>query len=264
MGSSSTPGGDEGTGPAEGARPAARPSSPRRTLRLILSCEHGGNRVPGRFASLFAGEEARTALQGHRGWDPGALDLARALRRATGAPLLHSTVTRLLVDPNRSPSSRAVFSGYTRSLPPEEKALLLRRYHAPHRGRVEDAVRNRLSPRGPVIHVSVHSFTSVIDGRPREVDVGLLYDPGREAERELCRRWLAALRDAFPALRVRANRPYRGTSDGLTTALRRAFDGTSYVGVELEVSQALLGGAPAGRRALHRAVVRTLLDALTD
>lgn len=246
---------------------------------MILTCEHGGNRVPGRYADLFASDEARAALESHRGWDPGALELARALRGTTGAPLLHATVTRLLVDLNRSPTNRSVFSELTRGLPPEERERFLLRYHEPYRCRVEEEVRSQVEAGrrhrepgaregwgrpGPVIHVSVHSFTPVLDGRPRDVDVGLLYDPSRETERRFSRRWIRDLREALPDLRVRANEPYRGTSDGLTTTLRRRFDAASYVGVELEVSQGLVVRGAPGRRALHRLIADTLLSALDD
>ena len=41
----------------------------------LITCEHGGNRIPPRYRDLFAGCEA--LLQSHRGYDPGALTLAR-------------------------------------------------------------------------------------------------------------------------------------------------------------------------------------------
>ena len=62
---------------------------------LLVTCEHGGNRVPKRYRRLFAGWES--VLASHRGYDPGALTLARELARAFDAPLVASTVTRLLV-----------------------------------------------------------------------------------------------------------------------------------------------------------------------
>ena len=45
--------------------------------RLLLTCEHGGNRIPPEYRALFRG--ATAALASHRGWDPGALALARRL-----------------------------------------------------------------------------------------------------------------------------------------------------------------------------------------
>lgn len=54
-------------------------------LPLVLSCEHGGNRVPGPWKDRFRG--ARDVLDSHRGWDPGALSLARSRARALDATL---------------------------------------------------------------------------------------------------------------------------------------------------------------------------------
>ena len=45
-----------------------------------------------------------------------------------------------------------------------------------------------------------------------------------------------------PDLRVRLNYPYRGDSDGLTTWLRRRHPAARYLGIELEINQALVGG----------------------
>jgi predicted N-formylglutamate amidohydrolase len=47
---------------------------------------------------------------------------------------------------------------------------------------------------------------------------------------------------------VRRNAPYRGRDDGLPTALRRRFAPRHYLGVELEVSQALLADPRRARR----------------
>jgi hypothetical protein len=44
----------------------------------------------------------------------------------------------------------------------------------------------------------------------------------------------------------------------LTTALRQEFAPTSYLGIELEVNQAVLAGAAPRRRQLQRAIVESL------
>jgi hypothetical protein len=51
--------------------------------------------------------------------------------------------------------------------------------------------------------------------------------------------WLHALHWEAPHLRVKKNYPYRGWTDGLTTTLREQFPAKRYVGLELEVNQAL-------------------------
>jgi predicted N-formylglutamate amidohydrolase len=202
---------------------------------LVVSCEHGGNRVPGRFAELFRGRSR--LLESHRGYDHGALALAGAISGAFGAPLFSSDVTRLLVDLNRSPDSRNLFSEISRDLKAEEKAEVLRRYYHPYRLAVEAAVAALTESGKRVAHISVHSFTPELSGMIRNADLGLLYDPARMAEREFCGGWLKELSLEAPRWRIRKNYPYRGTSDGLTTALRRRFSGDSYLGIELEINQ---------------------------
>ncbi len=226
--------------------------------RLLLTCEHGGNAIPARHRALFAG--AAEVLASHRGWDPGSLRVARAIARRCAAPLLEVTVSRLLVDANRSPRHPRVFSGYTRSLPREVRDALLARYHAPHH-RAAAELASKLSRDGDVLHLSVHSFTPVLDGNVRDVDLGLLYDPSRPPERDRVDALAEALALALPSLRIRRNAPYRGVSDGLTKILRRTLATDRYAGVELEINQRLLV-EPPGIARLGRAVAEAVAEAI--
>lgn len=215
------------------------PGDPGDFASLVLSCEHAGNQVPPAFDGCFTGAEE--ILAGHRGWDPGALAVALRLRDRFRAPLVATSVTRLLVDCNRREESPAVFSEFTRELPEAVREELLATWHRPHREAVRDAVVAASSrSRGRVLHVAVHSFTPVLDGALRQAEVGLLYDPARPGERALAARWRSRLRVQAPDLRVRRNYPYLGRADGLPTALRRVFPAEDYLGFELELNQALL------------------------
>lgn len=227
---------------------------------LLLTCEHGGNVVPSAFRGLFAGQEA--LLASHRGWDPGALALARLLARELDAPLLACETTRLLADPNRSRGHRALFSEFTRSLPATERQAILDAFWQPHRSAVQQAAAVLLASRGQVLHLAVHSFTPVLDSRERTMDLGLLYDPARSREARLAKAWQAVLKDAAPRLRVRRNAPYRGAADGLTTTLRRTL-GPGYLGLELEASQALFPDPCAAPPDLARLLAATLRTTLT-
>jgi predicted N-formylglutamate amidohydrolase len=206
----------------------------RAPLRLVLSCEHGGNRVPARYRRAFDAPAA--VLASHRGWDPGALPLARRLARALRSPLLATTVTRLLVDCNRSPHHRKLHSPYAH-LDAEDRRELLAEHYLPHRARVEAAIAAQIARGARVLHVAVHSFTPVLDGVERNADIGWLYDPRRALERTAVAALQEELRAQAPALRVRRNYPYLGRSDGFTTALRRRFEERSYAGLELELNQ---------------------------
>lgn len=224
---------------------------------LLLTCEHGGARVPRQYQALFHGRAAQRALRSHRGCDHGALGLARSLSHALEAPLYWSTVTRLLVDLNRSIGHPDLFSEFSKALSPSERASLLARYYYPHRKRVENWIARRVRPGCQVVHIGVHSFTPRVGEKRRTADLGLLYDPARPVERQLCRRWKDALRSIDPRLRVRRNYPFLGSADGLVTHLRAMFGPRQYVGLELEANQALLS-TPQGKRRAARSVIASL------
>lgn len=228
--------------------------SPRPTL--LLTCEHATNAVPPAYRHLFRG--AGGVLRSHRGWDRGALELAERLATRLNAELSAGAVSRLLVDLNRSPHHPRLLSELTRPLPRAEREQLIATHYEPFRSRFAERV-ERAIVRAPVLHLSVHSFTPVLDGRRREVDLGLLYDPGRPEELATCRAWAAALAASLPELRVRRNAPYRGVADGHVTALRRRHPGAMYRGVEIEMSQHLF---PRRVDAIGEALASTLLATL--
>ncbi len=206
---------------------------------LVVTAEHGGNDVPRDYRPLFRGHTR--LLASHRGWDAGTLHLAAELGRLLDAPLVTASVTRLLVDLNRSPHNPRVFSPITRTLPHAERHGLLERFHAPHWSAVRREVARGLAGAGRVLHLGVHSFAPVLDGSHRKAELALLYDPARPAERALAIAWIRGLRAEMPERVLRRNDPYRGKNDGLTTALRREHPDNRYLGIEIEVNQKLLG-----------------------
>ncbi len=203
--------------------------------RLIISCEHGGNRVPAQYVRLFEG--SRRVLESHRGYDPGSLELGKAFARRFRAPLIVSNVTRLLVEVNRSIGHRSLFSEFSKGLDAEERQLVLQQHYFAHRDRVEGEIAEGFGAGDTVIHLSMHTFTPELRGSVRGADVGLLYDPQRKIEQRLCEKWRRAIVDRRPDLRVRRNYPYLGKADGFTTYLRRQFAAAKYAGIELEVNQ---------------------------
>lgn len=225
---------------------------------LLLTCEHAGNRVPREYRALFRGREA--LLESHRGWDPGALTFAQSLARALDAELIAATTTRLLVDLNRSPNNRAVFSEVTRGLARDRRDALLARFHHPHWDRVRAAICARSAG---ALHLAVHTFAPVWRGAARDFEIGILYDPGRRRERALAAAWQRRLRADLPRGGVRRNAPYRGDADGLATALRREFPAERYVAFELELNQRSLVAAPR-RRALAALLASTLVATLAS
>ena len=204
--------------------------------RLLITCEHGGNRVPPTYRALF--RPARALLQSHRGLDLGAAQAARSLSRRLQAPLLVHSVSRLVIDLNRSLHHPHVFSNLTAGLSQAVRTQLIDSIYLPHRRAVWRALQEL---GGPAVHLALHSFTPVLFGAERRVDIGLLYDPKRRGEVTFARHLRSQLQQLLPGLKVSCNAPYRGSADGLTTALRLLRPPTTYVGLEIELNQKYVG-----------------------
>ena len=233
-----------------------------RSLTLIVTCEHGGNRIPAAYWPLFKPHQG--VLRTHRAYDPGALALARDLAKGFDAELVYSTTSRLLVELNRSPHHRQLFSEVTRGLPAAEREAIVERYYRPYRAWLEAQLREAVGAGGRVLHVSSHSFTPRLHGVTRNADIGLLYDPRRETERALCAAWRRQLLAIDPALTVRRNYPYRGSDDGLTTYLRTLFPDTAYAGIEIEVNQKHTRGDAGAWRRLRGVIISALRQTLAE
>ncbi len=210
---------------------------------IVITCEHGGNKIPAVYRSLFSGAEE--VLKSHRGWDPGALAVAKAMAARLGANLFSSTTSRLLVELNRSLGHSSLFSNYTASLPAGQRKQIVDKYWQPYRDEVTAHMEELVNAGHRVIHLSIHSFTPVWDGKLRRTRIGLLYDPRRLNERSFCTTWKAELRQQCPEHTFHSNQPYKGIADGFTTWLRRhlaaseSCEGT-YAGIEIEINQALI------------------------
>lgn len=205
-------------------------------MNLVITCEHAGNQVPDPYQHVFS--NFKDVLESHRGYDPGALEIARFLAMECSAPLFICETTRLLIEPNRSIDSPELYSSYSRKLFETDHEAILRQYYYPHRNGVEEVI-SKISK--PALHLSIHTFTPVLDSDERTVDIGILYDPGRKSETEFCKYLMDGLEQILPYLNVKFNEPYKGTDDGFTTYLRTKFSDRDYLGIEIEVNQKYIG-----------------------
>ena len=227
---------------------------------FLITCEHGGNRVPPRYQPFF--RDHGELLQTHRGYDPGALTMAREFAAALAATLFVSTTSRLLIDLNRSVRHPQLYSEATRNAPEPIRREIMKRYYLPYRTKAESFIHQAVTKGGRVVHISCHSFTPQLNDKVRTADIGLLYDPTRSAEIKLCARWQATLKSFASDMKVRRNYPYAGRSAGLTAYLRRRFPADVYLGIELEINQKHVLKGGRGWRALRRLTLDALRQAL--
>jgi len=229
---------------------------------FLISCEHGGNRIPPIYRQFFAGFEP--LLHSHRGYDMGALRMAREFAAMLDAPLFASTTSRLLVDLNRSIGHPQLYSEAIRNSPIAIRREILERCYLPYRTEAESSIEGALRQGSSVIHISSHSFTPELNGKVRNADIGFLYDPGRHLELDFCNRWRAALRISAPTLKVRRNYPYRGTADGFAGHLRRRFPADLYTGIELEINQKHVFEGATHWGTLRRLLLETLQEVVSS
>jgi predicted N-formylglutamate amidohydrolase len=226
----------------------------KRKRRILLSCEHAGNRVPRAYRRLFAADP--DVLTTHRGYDIGIAPVAAALQEVLECPLCVHEWTRLLADVNRT-HQPSLFSQYSKPLNETEKQQLIDAYYTPYQERLGRAVAE-LMRAGPVLHLSLHSFTPQLRGRKRNADIGILYDPARSQETAYANELQRRLQE-WSGLRIRRNYPYRGRSDGMTRRFRRQYPQSRYLGFEIEFNQALLTSlTPKQRRELVGQLAKSL------
>lgn len=203
---------------------------------IILTCEHGGNRIPAAYRKLFKNQGE--VLKTHRGLDIGALEVAKLMQKKLKAPLIFSTTSRLVVDLNRTLKNPTLFSEFTQKLPKTVRNKILEKFYFPHWHKVRQAIQKLKKTNDHIVHVAVHSMTDELNGQKRKMHLALLYHPAFKNEVRFSSLWIKELRKEFPEFIIARNKPYRGDGDGLTSVMRK--ENPNYIGIEIEMNQGML------------------------
>jgi predicted N-formylglutamate amidohydrolase len=208
----------------------ARGSSP-----FVVVCDHATNRLPARYGTLGLTPVERLS---HIAWDPGALAVSRALCVLLDAPLVESTVSRLVIDCNRdidAPDLIWTLSESTRiaaneNLAREERQFRIRHYHSPYHASIETLLEARRHAGRETILVCMHSFTPVYHGVPRPWPIGLIHGTDLGFTQSL----FGALKAEDPALNIGWNEPYAALK-GVTLTLERHGDARGIDATMIEI-----------------------------
>lgn len=202
---------------------------------FVLVCDHASNRIPDRYGDM--GLTATERLS-HIAWDPGALAVSMQMSDLLDAPLVFSTVSRLVIDANRVPTaeqaiwtlSEATRIAVNENLDAAERAHRVTAYHRPFHEAVTGLLDGRAERGEEAILVCMHSFTPVYLGVPRPWPIGLIHG--------LDDRFTAAFRDALaaemPSLDIGWNQPYSALS-GVTYTLEHHGDERDLPATMIEV-----------------------------
>jgi predicted N-formylglutamate amidohydrolase len=221
---------------------------------FLFTCEHATRALP----EWEPTPDDLAHLEDHWGWDIGAADLTRALAGRTGSAAVLSRFSRLVCDPNRRPDEPSFVVtevdgrtlGFNRGVDDAERARRRTRYFDPYHEAVARSLAGRTANGRPVHLCSIHSFTPEWDGRPRAMEVGVLYDAHEDHAH--------ALADALAGegFAVAHNEPYSGY-EGLMYAA--SYHGRTHGApyLELEVRSDLID-APGRAEAVAERVARAL------
>ena len=187
---------------------------------FLIVCEHASNFIPDGYARLGLDGAGQAA---HVAWDPGALKVAQRISDVLDAPLVASRMSRLLHDCNRPAASPQAMPAKSENwiipgnagLTPRERNERAEHIYFPFHRAVAAQLDRWNGASALLALVTIHTFTPVYFGVPREVEIGILYD----ADSRLADFMLAQQEDGKSARIVRRNEPYAPV-DGVTHTLQ--------------------------------------------
>lgn len=187
--------------------------------RAVILCEHASHHIPGRYNGLGLSQSDRRS---HAAWDPGARAVALALSKALDAPLVASRISRLVYDCNRPPEAPSAMPAKSEvievpgnmNLRPDQREEREMTVYRPFCDAVTRLIESRKSQGLETALITMHSFTPIYFGAPRDVEIGILHD----ADSRLADAMLAAA-PALSHRRIERNAPY-GPQDGVTHSLQ--------------------------------------------
>jgi predicted N-formylglutamate amidohydrolase len=202
---------------------------------FVLVCDHASNRIPEEYGALGLTPQQRLM---HIAWDPGALAVALELSTLLDAPLVHSTVCRLIIDCNRATDKHDLIPVVSErtdiaanvGISDAERQKRIASYHAPFHSTIDAMLSARKAAGIETILVTVHSFVPTYKSIPRPWPIGLIHATDQTVT--------AALRDALlideADLNVGWNEPYSALQ-GVTYTLEHPGDGRGLDATMIEI-----------------------------
>ena len=206
---------------------------------FVIVCEHASRFIPRDLHDLGL---SKNQLCSHIAWDAGALEVARVMSVELDAPLIAAKISRLVYDCNRAQGVESAVvaksdgvsipgnSGLSRTGVRGRYERVYQPFFETLKGCLED--RDQRGQKSAI--VTVHSFTPIMNGIKRYLDLGVLHD----ADRRLADRFLAVAQEGGN-LRVRLNEPY-GADDDVTHTLVEHGVSKGRLNIMLEIRNDLL------------------------
>ncbi len=228
---------------------------------VVLICEHASFSLP---HDLVPTALDTATGNSHVAGDLGALTVAKSLSTRLGAPLVFGGVSRLLYDCNRPftapdciPQKSEVFEiPFNVGLTLSQRQARYDLIHTPFHCAVGELIRTqRTKVNGPVVVITIHSFTPQYNGEQRRVELGFLH--GRNADFSKVANEIEQKRGVYLS---NLNEPY-DASDGVTYTLGKHADEEGLNGAMIEIRNDLIA-SNASAEAMAGHLAKTLNDAM--
>jgi predicted N-formylglutamate amidohydrolase len=200
---------------------------------VLLVCDHASCRFPQALGDMGLDPFARRC---HLAIDIGAGKLTEKIAKSLGFTAVIAQYSRLVIDCNRQLMDPGAFLEYgdgilvpgNRNLSQADKDARADAIYWPYHNAIEDQIA-RLRAVGPApAFVSIHSFTPVLNGVSRDVQMGVLWDTDSRLSDIFIEDFRAA---GFP---TGDNEPYSGRAPQDFTIDHHAEEiGLPHVGIEL-------------------------------
>ena len=213
--------------------------NPSGSGQYVIVCEHASNFIPEDLDDLGL---LVPQLASHIAWDAGALGVARILSNELDAPLVAAKTSRLVYDCNRAPGVKSavveesdgiIISGNV-GITDEDRLARENRIYQPFATSLRDCLAHRDANGQTSTIVTVHSFTPILNGVKRYLDLGVLHDTDRRLADQIM-----AIAHLDGTLRVRRNEPYSAEDDVTHTLVEHGI-AKGRLNVMLEIRNDLL------------------------
>lgn len=202
---------------------------------FAIVVDHASNRIPHRFGDLGLSPSERIR---HIAWDPGALAVSMRLSELLDAPVVHSTVSRLVIDCNRDVNAHDLIptvSEHTEipgnaAVTGDDRAGRIALAHVPFHSAIDALLDARIAAGLETVLVCMHSFTPSYKNIARPWPIGLIHARDEAYTRALA----AVLKAEAPDLNVGWNEPYSALN-GVTYTLEHHGDGRGLDATMIEV-----------------------------
>jgi predicted N-formylglutamate amidohydrolase len=224
----------------------------------VLVCEHATHFIPDVYNNLGLSSDN---LKSHVAWDPGAAAVAENLSNAMDAVLVQGVVSRLVYDCNRPPSapdampkrSEIIDVPGNHDLNVSEKEERVQNYYEPFYAALASVIAKIETP----ILVTIHSFTPIYHGKPRDVEIGILYD----SDMRLADAMLKTATNHSKGV-IRRNEPY-GPEHGVTHTLTEHAIPNGHLNVMLEIRNDIIA-TQNQQSAMAQMIAAWLVDACSQ